>query len=64
MKFKHVSILQPIEEPNAEIIKRLEVLEKTIASTTQPSATSSKLSEVLWACQQEFKNYEKENYTN
>ena len=64
-KFKNISILLQIDEPNAETIKKLEVLEKSISSTTHPSATQTKISEVLWICQQEFKNYDQnEKYSN
>ena len=49
-KFKHIQILLPMDEPNAETIKKLEVLEKSISQSTHPSPTPSKISEVLWVC--------------
>lgn len=56
--------IMPIDEPNAEMIKKLEALERTINEDTKPSTEQTAISDVLWACQQEFKSYEKERSTN
>ncbi len=36
-QFKNIQILLPMDEPNAETIKRLEVMEKSISSSTHSS---------------------------
>ncbi len=50
MKFAQIKVLLPIDEPNAETIKKLEALERTCNDDFKPAEGSTPISEVLWTC--------------